>query len=79
MTSLRLPTSDVIDCGIELHQGFQATTVPVDSKAKTFAHPLFNCWFFILGDEMFTAGLIATYSPHANTVQHRKETYILQM
>ena len=28
-------------------------------------------WLFILGDEMFT--------PHANTVQLRKETYILQM
>ena len=38
--TLRLPTSDVIDCGVELHQGFQATPLPVGAKAKMFVHPL---------------------------------------
>ena len=46
--------SVVIDCGVELHQGFQATPLPVSAKAKMFVHPLWK--IFILGDEMFTAG-----------------------
>ena len=40
MTSLRLPTSGVIDSGVELHQGFQATPLTVGAKAKMFVHPL---------------------------------------
>ena len=81
MTSLRLPTSDVIDCGVELHQGFQGTPLPVGAKRKMFVCPL---------GKMFTVGysswvtrcllLVNTSdSPHANTVQRRKETYILQI
>ena len=33
-------TSDVIDCGVELHQGFQATPLPVGAKGKMLVHPL---------------------------------------
>ena len=57
MASLRLPSrymiylvgsrSDVIDCGVELHQGFQATRLPLSTKAKMFVHPL---------RKMFTVG-----------------------
>ena len=32
--------SVVIDCGVELHQGFQATPLPVGAKGKMFVHPL---------------------------------------
>ena len=58
MTSLRLPSrymiylvgsrSDVIDCGVELHQGFQATRLPLATKAKMFVHPF--CKMFTVGE-----------------------------
>ena len=57
MTSLRLPSrymiylvgsrSDVIDCGVELHEGFWATRLPLATKAKMFVHPFWK---------MFTVG-----------------------
>ena len=57
MTSLRLPSiymiylvgsrGDVIVCGVELHQGFWATQLPLATKAKMFVHP---SW------KMFTVG-----------------------
>ena len=56
---LEATIDDVIDCGIELHQGFQATPLPVGAKGKMLVHPFLknvSCWLFILGDKMFTAG-----------------------
>ena len=47
MTSLRLPTSDVIGCDVELHQGFQGIPLLEGAKAKMFVHPLWK---------MFTVG-----------------------
>ena len=38
---------DVIDCGVELPQGFQATRLPLATKAKVFVHPF---------GKMFTVG-----------------------
>ena len=58
-TSLRLPTSDVIDCGVKLHQGFQATPIPVGAKNKNVRSSSVKniyFWLLILGDEMFTVG-----------------------
>ena len=81
MTSLRLPTSDVIDCGVELHQGFQATPLPVGAKGKMFVHPLWKI-FTVDYSSWVTKWLLlvnANVSPHANTVQRRKETGVLQM
>ena len=81
MTSLRLPTSDVIDCGLELHQGFQATPLPVGAKGKMFVHPLWK--MFTVGYSSWVTKCLrlvnARDSPHAHTVQRHKETYILQM
>ena len=81
MTSLRLPTSKVIDCGVKLHQGFEATPLPVDAKPKMFVHPLWKMPLLVIhpGRRNFYCWYIATDSPHANTVQRRKETYIPQM
>ena len=50
MTSLRLPTTDVI----ELHQGFRATRLPVRCKGqKVRSSSVKNvcCWLFILGEK----------------------------
>ena len=81
MTSLRIPTSDAIDYGVELHQGFQATPLPVGAKANMFVHPLWK--MFTVGYSSWVTKCLllvnATDSPHANTVQRCKETYILQM
>ena len=81
MTSLRLPTSKVIDCGVKLHQGFEATPLPVGAKPKMFVHPLWKMPLLVIhpGRRNFYCWYIATDSPHANTVQRRKETYIPQM
>ena len=59
MTSLRLPTADVIDCGVELYQGFRATRLPVRCKGqKVLSSSVKNvcCWLFILGEKRFTVG-----------------------
>ena len=59
MTSLRLPTTDVIDCGVELYQGFRATRLPVRCKGqKVRSSSVKNvcCWLFILGEKRFTFG-----------------------
>ena len=50
MTSLRLPTTDVI----ELYQGFRATRLPVRCKGqKVRSSSVKNvcCWLFILGEK----------------------------
>ena len=81
MTSLRLPTSDVIDYGVELHQGFQGTPLPVGAKRKMFVCPLWK--MFTVGYSSWVTKCLllvnTSDSPHANTVQRRKETYILQI
>ena len=81
MTSLRLPTNAVIDCDVELHQGFQATPLPVGAKCKMFVCHLWK--IFTVGYSSWVTKCLllvnTSDSPHANTVQRRKETYILQM
>ena len=59
MTSLRLPSTDVIDCGVELYQGFRATRLPAGCKGqKVLSSSLKNvyCWLFILGEKRFSVG-----------------------
>ena len=59
MTSLRLPTTDVIDCGVELYQGFRATRLLVRCKSqKVRSSSVKNvcCWLLILGEKRFTVG-----------------------
>ena len=59
MTSLRLPSTDVIDCGVELYQGFRATRLPVvckGQKVRSSSVKNVYCWLFILGEKRFTVG-----------------------
>ena len=81
MTSLRVSTSDVNDCGVELHQGFQATPLPVGAKRKMFVRPSWKMLTVGYSSWVTKCLLLVNTSdpPHANTVQRRKETYILQI
>ena len=81
MTSLRVPTSDVNDCGVELHQGFQATPLPVGAKRKMFVRPSWKMLTVGYSSWVTKCLLLVNTSdpPHASAVQRRKETYILQI
>ena len=63
------------------HQGFQATPLPVGATRKMFVCPLWK--MFTVGYSSWVTKCLllvnTSDSPHADTVQRRKETYILQI
>ena len=75
------PVTSSIVASSQLHQGFQATPLPVGAKRKMFVRPSWKMLTVGYSSWVTKCLLLVNTSdpPHANTVQRRKETYILQI